>query len=230
MRASLFLATLLAILAIETQVQGQTGGAAPAAARPAATAAAPSGTNVALVDVSFIFRSCPRVKQAFESIQKQAEEYQAHMRQEEANLKKVQEQMQEFKPGTPEFKERDEALAKKVSELQLQGRKKQQELAELEAHLYYDTYKEIETRIAEFSIRRRIGLVMRFSRDKMTPDDGNSIKQGLSKLVVWHGGLDITNFILEGMNAEGAAAPSTGEVPPAGTATKAATAPRTKTR
>jgi hypothetical protein len=74
-------------------------------------------------------------------------------------------------------------------------------------------YREIEDSVAMFAQRNRIGLVLRYTGDEMKPDDRASVLQGVNKPVVYQDRLDITQHILNQLNA-GATMPAGGGVGP----------------
>ncbi len=93
---------------------------------------------------------------------------------------------------------------------------KRREFLEQEAKVYYGIYREIEDSVAVFAERNRIGLVLRYSGDEMKPDDRASVLQGVNRPVVFQRNLDITQHVLNQLNA-GATMPAgaAGVAPPA---------------
>ena len=87
-------------------------------------------------------------------------------------------------------------------------RSKQKELSEQEAKMYFQVYSELEQAVATFSMKNRIGLVLRFSREKLQEDTPQAVMQGLNRAVVWHGGLDISTLIEQELNRDTTRHPS----------------------
>jgi len=190
--------------------------AAPVAA-PAATAGAPMGTNVAVIDVAQIFKKHNRFNAAMQDIKKDIEDFDNFVRAEQNKMKALAEQLQSFKAGSVEYKQKEEEIARMTSEMQVKIGLKRKEFLEQEARVYYHVYKEIEQSVQNFAIRNRIGLVMRYNADEMKEDDRASVLQGVNRAVVYQQGLDITHFILEDLN-RGTTAPTTGAAAGGGTA------------
>ncbi len=179
--------------------------AAPRAAT--ATAAAPTGTNVAVIDVALIFKKHNRFNAAMQDIKKDIEDFDAFVRGEQSKMKALAEQLQSFKTGSLEYKQKEEEIARMTSEMQVKIGLKRKEFLEQEARVYYHVYREIEQSVQNFAIRNRIGLVMRYNGDEMKEDDRASVLQGVNRAVVFQQNLDITSFILDDLN-RGTSAPT----------------------
>jgi Skp family chaperone for outer membrane proteins len=199
--------SVLSALSGVSQAQGPQPGAQPGAARPAAPAAAqppnytpPSGTNVAVIDVAFVFKNHDRFNAKMADIKKDIDQFEAYVRGEQQKLKAKAEELQQYKPGENDFRAKEAELARVNSELQILVGQKRREFLEKEAAVYFDIYEEIEGSVANFAQRARIGLVLRFSRDEMKKEDRASVLQGVNRAVVFHQGLEITIPILEDLN------------------------------
>jgi Skp family chaperone for outer membrane proteins len=212
-RVSLFPATLVALATLFCLADSglsQEGARPSAAAAPVKTTAVPpSGTNVAVIDVGFIFKNHIRFNSSMKQLEQEMEEYQGWMKSKEATFKELRDALGTFKAGTVEFQKQEEKIANETAQTQLDIRRKQQELAAKEAGLYYDTYAELEQKIGLVAQRNRIGIVLRYNREPMKRDDRSSVLQGINRAVVYQYGLDITKYILDEVNKD-APAPTTG--------------------
>ena len=202
-----FVAGSVITLVFGAQASAQQGAAA--APRTATAAAAPTGTNVAVIDVAQIFKKHNRFNAAMQDIKKDIEDFDTFVRGEQTKMKTLAEQLQTFKTGSLEYKDKEEEIARMTSEMQVKIGLKRKEFLEQEARVYFHVYKEIEQSVQTFSIRNRIGLVLRYNGDDMKEDDRASVLQGVNRAVVYQQGLDITNFILEELN-RGTTPPATG--------------------
>lgn len=173
----------------------------------AAAAAAPTGTNVAVIDVAQIFKKHNRFNAAMQDIKKDIEDFETFVRGEQTKMKTLAEQLQTFKAGSLEYKQKEEEIARLTSEMQVKIGLKRKEFLEQEARVYYHVYKEVEQSVQNFSIRNRIGLVLRYNSEEMKEDDRASVLQGVNRAVVFQQGLDITPLILEDLN-RGTVAPT----------------------
>ncbi|ADB17855.1 outer membrane chaperone Skp (OmpH) [Pirellula staleyi DSM 6068] len=218
MRVNFFTATvvagLVAILGLTQQANAQ--GVAPGApaARPAAApAAAASGTNVAVIDVAHIFKNHTRFNGMMMDIKKDIEDFEAIVRNEQKKFNAMREELVQFKPSSIEYKQKEEELARVQADLQVKVGIKRKEFLEQEAAVYYRVYREVEQAVGVFAQRNRIGLVLRYNGDDIKQEDRASVLQGVNRAVVYQMNLDITEFVLQMLNANAPAAPAPGPSP-----------------
>jgi Skp family chaperone for outer membrane proteins len=213
-------AYVAAILTTSLLSSAALGQAVPGARTPVAAPAAapPAGTNVAVIDIAFIFKNHNKFKGQMEGMKGQIEQFEQSLKKDQADFEKRREQLQAYKPSSPEFKALEEQLAKLSSELQVKMQLKRKEFLEQEAKIYFAVYNEIVERVASFADRNRIGLVLRYNSDEMDAQDRGSVLQGVNRPVVFQRNLDITDIILQACNA-GTTAPAT-TTRPLGTATR----------
>lgn len=203
-----FVAGLFSTLALTSVLMAQGGPPAGGPVRPAPTAA-PSGTNVAVIDIAFIFKNHNRFNAAMNDIKRDIEQFEAHVRGKQKELQEKKEQLGTFKAGSTEYRQMETDLARTQSELQVEVGLKRRDFLEQEARVYYRVYREIEQEVGVFSTRNRIGLVLRYNGDDMKEDDRNSVLQGVNRAVVYQSNLDITKFVLGALN-HGTDKPTTG--------------------
>ncbi|HUE72991.1 MAG TPA: OmpH family outer membrane protein [Pirellulaceae bacterium] len=209
MRVSLYPATCVASLLVLSAgfavAQDPAGtnrppiGARPPAAAP--TRAAPNGTNVAVVDISHIFKNHNRFNAALIALNERGAELDAWVRNQQRELATKREELGTYKAGSPEYQQLEETITKAIADNDLNLRRKKQDFLSDEAKLYYETYGEIEQTITRFALSRNIGLVLRHSNDQPKVEDPKSVMQNISRFVIFNNGLDITEIILKQLNA-----------------------------
>lgn len=213
MRISLSYAATVAVLCVlgfaAQPAWSQTGAAAPAAA---------GNSSVAVIDIPYIFKNLARFKQAINDMKTDFDSTQEFLNQEQGKIRKEAEKIEQYKPGSLEYKQIEESVARMKVELQLEGAKRQKELMEREAVIYFNAYREIEAEVAKFANRNGLNLVLRYSAEPMDPTKRDTIMQGISRMVVYQRELDITGFILDRLN-QGTPKAATGAVSGAGTGT-----------
>jgi Skp family chaperone for outer membrane proteins len=196
-------AAIAAILAALCSLSATAYGQNPPAAgvgRPAAAAPAPTGTNVAVIDVALIFKHHDRFNGQMADIKRDIEQFEAYVRDQQKTMKAKAEELPNYNATSPEYKSREADLARQQSELQVKIGLERKNFLEREARVYYHIYKEIEKSVATFATRAPIGLVLRFNSDDMKEDDRASVLQGVNRAVVFHAGLDITPYIIADLN------------------------------
>lgn len=195
------------------------GAGGAAAARPVAPVAArPSGTNVAVIDISLVFENFPGFQKQMAELKSQVEEFEGVLKAENGEMMKLREKMSEYSPGSDNYKSIEESMARKTSDLQIRMAKQRREFLEKEARIYFDGYNEVYNVVSTLADRNDIKLVLRFNSEAMKPDDRNSVLQGVNRAVVFQRNLNITNLVIRELN--GGTMPSTIKTPENGTASR----------
>ena len=194
MRIYLLLAAFVACLASTAwylQAQGQPG-VPPANSQ--------RGTNVAVIDVGFIFKNATRFKMAMDDLKQDDEKFQTEMTQRRDAITAQIEQLQRMQKGSTDYRIMEEQIAGDQTKLKLDVARQQKNRIEREAKIYYNAYREIEDHVREFAGRRGIDLVLRFNSEAMDPTKPESVLNGINRFVVFQDRLNITNAILTQMN------------------------------
>jgi Skp family chaperone for outer membrane proteins len=168
----------------------------------------PRGHNIAVVDVSVIFKKHARFDGMMKKFKKDLEGAEAKMKQEMTEIKSTQEQLKDFTPGSPDFKQMEQRIAKQMADWQLKAQMQKKDFLEQEGRIYYQVYRELDDAVKRFAMKHQIALVLRYASDPVDdPNDRNEIIRGINKPIVYvDPSLDITNWILEDLNRSGAAA------------------------
>jgi Skp family chaperone for outer membrane proteins len=163
-------------------------------------ASAQTGTNVAVIDIPYIFKNFTRFKQSIDDIKKDIDDYKTYVNDQQKRLREEASKLELYRPGTKEYKDVEETIARTKLEIQLESAKRQKEFMEREAQVYFNAYREVESAVSNFAKRNRIGLVLRYSGEEMDPSQRDSIMQGVNRMVVYQDRLNITEMILEALN------------------------------
>jgi Skp family chaperone for outer membrane proteins len=205
-RSAALAACLVFSVAVATQLLGE----GVPAARPAAAPAASAGTNVVVIDVAFIYKNHNRFNATMLDIKTDIEKFEAYVRKKQGDFKPLGEALGTYNPGSTEYKQKEEELARLQSDLQVEVGLKRKEFLQQEARVYYRVYREIETEVRNFSERNGIHLVLRYNRDEMKEEDRASVLQGVNRAIVWQQGRDITELVLKALNGGPVVPPPTG--------------------
>lgn len=175
---------------------------APTATR---TAPAVAGPYIALVDVGYIFKNHVRFKQMMDSLKAEVQQADARIRAENDAIRQMSQQLDQERPGTPNYKQLEEAIAKRRADLQVQMSLQRKEFMLREAKLYYAVYQEIEQVVRYYATQNNIALVLRFNGEPADPDDPDSILREINKPVIYFAQtLDLTPVVLEALNRSAA--------------------------
>ncbi len=186
----------LSLMAVPTLAQAPVRPAAPVS-QPAAR---PAGTSVAVIDLQEVFKQNIRFKQALEDIRKDTEGLAAKTRTEQTKLQKMVEELKNFKPGTPDYKTREEEIARLESNVRVTLGLERKDLRDREAKLHFHAYEEVLGIVEVFAERYGIALVIRFNAEEMDPSNPESIMMGLNRHVVYQRNLNITDAIIAEIN------------------------------
>jgi Skp family chaperone for outer membrane proteins len=160
-----------------------------------------AGPRLALLDVSRIFKSHQRFKGMMEDMKADVERAEAQVKTERETITKLAERLQEFRKGTPDYKQMEEELAKRQADLAVQVQLQKNEFLQREAKIYHSVYQEIWQATDYFCKQNRIDMVLRFNGEQVDVDRPDSVLTFINKPVVWYDrGLDITDPILQDLN------------------------------
>ncbi len=164
-------------------------------ARPAA------GPNVALLDVSYIFKNHSRFKDQMQDMKTDVQRAEEKVKGERDRLNKLAEGLQEFRKGTPDYKQMEAELAKGQADLAVQVNLQKNEFLQREATIYHNVYQEILQATDYYCKQNSIDMVLRFNGDPVDVQRPDSVLNFINKPVVWYQkGMDITPMILADLN------------------------------
>jgi Skp family chaperone for outer membrane proteins len=172
-----------------------------ASAAKAQAQARPSGTNIAMVDIKYIFKHHPRLKQRLDEWNGEFARAREAANKRDENLRKAAEELRGIKKGTPDYKGQEESLAKEISNFKTELELQQKELQERRIKVHYEAYQEVYQATEYYCNQAGIDLVIQFDGDQPSIDTPETLAAQMSKLVVWHKQpLDITPEILKLLN------------------------------
>ncbi|MBX7168836.1 MAG: OmpH family outer membrane protein [Pirellulales bacterium] len=206
MKKPLFVATFVALfgilLASNASAQ-QVPGRPPVGAPPAAPAAAPvASVGIAVLDLKQVFDSHVRFKAMRDELMRDVKVEEEQMKQRHDALRKMAEKLKDYNPGTQEYKQLEAQVANEQADLKVATNIKMKDFTEREAKIHYHIYQEVLDEIKYFAEQHRIVCVLRFSGDKVDPNNPQSILSELNKSVVHYDSrIDITQQIIAAINA-----------------------------
>jgi len=188
-------AGVLSLCFMVLQAESQNTGPARAPGAPAPNGFA--GKTV-LIDVNYIFKNHERFKAALNQLKNEADAMDVSMKKEEAQLRNLTMGLQKLNPGSAEYKQMEEKIAREKTDWTIKVQQQGREYLMREAKMYNDTYKEIEDEVNYFCQANGVLLVLRFIGDPVEEGNPNSVLSNINKPVVWYDkNLDITPYILK---------------------------------
>lgn len=201
MKKNLVLPLVMASLAL---VAGQT---AVAQQQPQAGPPSP----VAIIDLAYVFKNHSGFQSMKEELKNSVDMAQADLKNRRDQAQQLAEQLQEYRPGSPEFKQLEATLAQKQADLNVQVALQKKTLMEREAKIYFTIYQEVIYEVKSYCSRNGIRLVLRFDGEPMNQDDPQQVVQQLNRQVVYSDlSIDITPAILDSLNRRRGPANGTG--------------------
>lgn len=163
------------------------------------TASAQGGAPglVTVLDVAKVFEKHPVFNAKMEALKNEVQEFQKDVRGKVTKLaEKRQSLTREFTIGTPKFKEAEESLAREEADLKVKTGQTEREYMNKEAKLYYETYLEVQSIVANFARSNNISLVLRFDSTDIDQTNRASVSNGVNRFIVYQEKLDLTGLII----------------------------------
>lgn len=181
-------------------VSAQTAAAAPAGAGFSAGASA-SQYHIAVVDISFIFKNYPAFTSQIEKLKGEMEAADGSLRTERDRLVQMEEERNTKKPGSPEFKQLDENLARLKAEFSIKQGTVRRDFLEKEAMVYFTCYNQVAEKVKAYADKNNIGMVLRFTGDDLGVDktaapDREAVMRLIMQPIIHQNHIDITPDVL----------------------------------
>lgn len=169
-----------------------------------------AGSQVAIVDLTYIFANHVRFKALVEQMRHDVETAEADLKTAKEAIEKAAEKIDDFNRNSPEARQLEEELAKRQADLQVQVNIQKRNFMEQEAKIYLSIYREVLDHVKYHAERAGYKLVLRFNGDPIDGEDLQGVMQQLNRQVVYYDRtIDITPVILDACNAnEGAPRPN----------------------
>lgn len=202
---------LAAALTTFALVEGQQAApaTAPGGLNPAGANA--SKYNIAVVDISYIFKKHDRFKTQMEQMKKEMEAIETELKADREKIAQQEQQRNQYNAGSAEYKKMDEDIARQMAEFNLKMGKLRKDFMEREAKVYYQTYLEIVDAVKYYCKRQNIGLVLRFNGEPVDPLRRDEVLREINKPVVLQDQIDITPDVLALLNRDGSGGQAAGQ-------------------
>ncbi|MDC0934659.1 OmpH family outer membrane protein [Pirellulales bacterium] len=171
----------------------------------------PAGANaskysVAVVDVSWIFKNYTKFKSEMNQMQADMKTAEANLKTDRDRIQRLEEERNDLKPTSEEFKQLDEQLARQKADFNIKAGKIRRDLLEREAKVYYQTYLEVSNVVKYFAQHNNIGLVLRFNGDTVDPSKREDVLRAINQPIMHQNSIDITPDVLGLLNQNGGGA------------------------
>jgi len=164
------------------------------------------GGVVAILDVAKVFKDNPVFDTRMKKIKTEADALKAKMEAQQELIRKDAAGLEEYGVGTPDRNNLEASLEQRQTALRLQARQAETDLLTREAGIYYDTYTQMQSVVANLSNQFGISLVMRFDSAPISRDNRPEVIQGVNRTIVYHHKVDLTDHVIRAMNPASASA------------------------
>ena len=154
-------------------------------------------TQIAVIDTARVLRHSQRFAEGMDQLEELMRDYQAG---EAADLRRLAERTRRIsllKPGSGARDREEQELEKVRSDLEVKRQLTMRAIQRQEARAYFEFYEDLQQELSRHCRRNGVALVLR--SDDQLPDASAL----LSRQVVFHDGADVTDVIIERLNAGG---------------------------
>lgn len=190
---------------------GQTAAPRTAAARPATGS---PGTVIAVIDTLFVMKKHAKMVAFYENLNKKIKANQADAQNFAKDMQKEREKLRDLKVGSDEYRNLMQTLIQRDADYAASAKVRDAQLSEEKAKMELETYLEVQDIIRNFATRKGIDLVLSYDSEKPSIENPQSLQRAVLSTVQYQSDLDITQDILNIVNASqtargGAAPPAT---------------------
>ena len=154
-------------------------------------------TRVSVIDIGEVFKNHPTFPDQLKALKTEAEQFKQASLQLRQQMMKKAEVLQQYKPGSAEFKQAESELAKESAALEVEQRDKMRTLMKREAELHFEAYQQTEQAISSYCDPREIQLVLRHNSLEMKESDPQSIMRKVNDAIVFYQpSRDITSAVI----------------------------------
>lgn len=208
---------LMLVSAAATSVAQQPAGGQPQGNGTAA--AQRRQVPIAVIDLGYIIKNHPTMKQEMERIRSEEEAAGAEFEKKRQSILKMMEELREsFTEGTADFQRKEQEIASQDTQFRLDVVRKNKQFQEARAQVFYQVHVQVTNLIQFYCQQMGTFVVMRVSREKLDPKKPETIEMGMGQEVFYFQNMpdvDITQWVLESLNSQQAAA-NTARTSPAG--------------
>lgn len=160
-----------------------------------------AGQPIYLLDLNHVFENYSKLKAMREQLQNEAQRAEQVVKERREAIRRMQEELENFRPGTPDYKKLEEEITARVADLNVYVARQRKEFMQQEARDYFTVYQEVMDEVNYFATQNRAALVLRFDRKRVDPEMPDSVVRALNRQVIWNNmGLDVTDYILNNLN------------------------------
>jgi len=157
--------------------------------------------QIALLDVSAVFKNHRRMQAMMEDMKKDVENAEQQVKAQRDAMRSLAERLKDFRKGTPDYRAVEEELTQKQADLSVRVQLQKKEFLQREAKIFYSVYQEIQQELQYYASQTGVTMVMRTSSEQPDIENPQEVLAYLNRDVVWNAQqVDITSYIIKRLN------------------------------
>ncbi|MGN6135159.1 MAG: OmpH family outer membrane protein [Aureliella sp.] len=202
-----FVVTLVAGLSLVTATAQAQGTAQSAGGAPQQAASAPRRqVPVAVIDLGYILKNHPTMKQKIEGIKSQSETVGAEFEKKRQSILKMMEELREnYTEGTPDYMRKEQEIAEQDTQFRLDVVRKNKEFDEARAQIFFEVHQQVSTLVKFYCDNMGTFVVLKVAREKPDPKKPETIEIAMGQEVFYHQNspdVDITDWVLQNLKSQ----------------------------
>jgi Skp family chaperone for outer membrane proteins len=163
--------------------------------------------SIALVNMDRVFKTYKPFLDKLNPIKEGVQEMEKKAQLRQIELETVVTQLRKSQPGSPESQRLQQQAAKLQSDLQQFVNKEREALQKREAAVFLELYRQLEDEVKKYAKAKGLKLVIRQQDGSLDENQPLAeILKTLNRGIIYEDGLDITDDILQALDARNAAA------------------------
>ncbi len=193
----------MSLMASSAQAQGTQNGAGAQAA-----AAARRQVPVAVIDLGYILKNHPTMKQEIERIKAQTEQVGAEFEKKRQGILKMMEELKvNYTEGTPDYMKMEQEIASQDTSFRLEVVRKNKEFEDARAQIFLQVHKEVAFYVKYYCDASGTFVVLKVAREKPDAKKPETIEIAMGQEVFYYqdaADVDITDWVLQQLKANSA--------------------------
>lgn len=167
-----------------------------------ATASATSANKVGLIDMAHIFKNYKKLDGMREDLKSELAAGDAKARQMISQLKAMDDQLKQMKPGSAGYAEKEKQLLQLNADFEAFRKGVQRDLVRKESQMYKSVYLEVSEAVQKYAHHYKYSIILRYGReDVANADDPQAVLNSMNRQVVYNREEDdITTPVLQFLN------------------------------
>lgn len=160
---------------------------------------------VAVLDVAKVFESHAVFNQRMDAIKLEAEQFKVKMEAEQNSIRQEAERLADFTPDSEQYRNLEGQLEQRTASMRTHARQTNTDMLNREAKIYYDTYSQMQSVVADAAVEFGISLVVRFDSAAIDSSNRGEVVKGVNRNVVFQKNLDLTSMVIQRMGSPSSA-------------------------